>query len=1038
VPPATLPQLFEAQAARDPQAPALLFEGVQISYGELNARANRLARRLVGLGVGPERVAAIALPRAIEPIVGLVATLKAGGVYLPLDVSYPPERTAFMLRDAAPTVLLTTAELDLPDVPGCTRLTMHDLDRDGSSSRHNLCDGDRTAPLTPQHPAYLIYTSGSTGTPKGVAMPAASLVNLFTWHAAHLPVGPGVRTAQFSATGFDVSLHEILSTLVHGRCLAIPSEELRRDPARLVRWLQDNRINQLFLPNVVLAAVCAAADDAGIHLGALRDVLQSGETLVVSEPIRRFLRTRPHLRIHNQYGSAEMQDVTTHTLTADRPDWPAIAPIGRPLWNTDAYLLDDDLRPADEGELYIAGAGLARGYLHSPGLTAERFRPDPFGRPGGRMYRTGDLARRNADGELEYIGRADSQIKIRGFRVELGEVEAVLAARDGVAHAAVTAHSAAGRRQLVGYVVPTDGAALDPAAIGAELAALLPAFMVPATVVVLDALPLTPSGKINRRALPPPAFTTHASNASNASNAGDAARPQTREQRVFCDAFAEVLTVPAVGPDDSLFELGGDSIAAIHLVAAARRAGLEISTREVFEQRTPRGLAAVARAGARPLLPATQPLIWLDQWQLERAQAAMPGLADVLPVTPLQLGLLFHALRDGPQDGYVEQLVIRLTGPLDRGALRAAADALLTRHAALRTGFLCDGVPRPIQLVAERVAVPWQQTELPDVDEAAFARLARQDLHRGFDIGRPPLLRLRLVTMADGEHRLVITYHHLVLDGWSTTLLVRDLCTLYRAGALPPVAPLTDALRWLAGQDRAAAAEAWRLALAGAAPTLVTPQAPPPNATTPAEDPAAVTLDLTEDATTAATELARRHGVTLNTLVLAAWGTLLGELTGHPDVVFGTTASWRPIELPGMQDTVGMFVNTVPVRVRLAGSLADTAARLHTELVTLLAHQHLGLGEIQQLAGWNGSFDTLVVFEHEALRLDPHSVNLDTEPPDGLHLDHIEITDHTHYPIALLATPGRRLRLQLTHRRTGIDPHAMAARLAALLVPNAC
>ncbi|WP_058042040.1 non-ribosomal peptide synthetase [Streptomyces roseifaciens] len=590
-----LPALFEAQAQQSPAAAAVLHEGVEISYAELNARANQLARVLVRCGVGPERVVAVALPRSVHMVTGLLAVLKAGGVYLPVDPEYPAERIAFMLADARPACVLSDAATAavLPDPGEVPSVLVDRLDLDREDAR-DLTDADRPGPLSPDQLAYVIYTSGSTGRPKGVMMPGGALGNLLAWHAAAVPAGPGVRVAQFTAISFDVSVQEILSTLVSGACLVVPPEDVRRDAAAFVAWLRRHEVGKLFAPSLVIEALCEAAAESGEPLPALTDVAQAGEALRLSEPVRRFHRG-VRRRLHNHYGPAETHVVTAFTLPGEEADWPAAAPIGRPVLNTGVYVLDSGLRlapPGVVGELYLAGAQLARGYLQRPGLTAGRFVADPFGGPGTRMYRTGDLVRWNAAGHLEYIGRADRQVKVRGFRIEPGEIEAALARHEDVGQAAVLAREdRPGDTRLVAYVVPGPGRQVRPSELRRHLAALLPDHMVPAVVIGLGALPLTPNGKLDRDALPAPE--------TGAPSAGGV--PRNSREEVLAGLFAEVLRLPSVGIDDDFFALGGHSLLATRLINRIRSVrGVELPVRALFEAPTVAGLAAVVDAAEKP------------------------------------------------------------------------------------------------------------------------------------------------------------------------------------------------------------------------------------------------------------------------------------------------------------------------------------------------------------------------------------------------------------------------------------------------------
>ncbi|MFF3327937.1 non-ribosomal peptide synthetase, partial [Streptomyces sp. NPDC002889] len=408
---------------------------------------------------------------------------------------------------------------------------------------------DRTTPLTPHHPAYVIYTSGSTGQPKGVVMPAGALLNLLEWHHGAVGGEPGTRTAQFTAISFDVSAQEVLSALAFGKTLVIPDEDVRRDAARFAEWLDEERVEELFAPNLVLEALAEAAVEQGRTLPRLRCVAQAGEALTLSHPVREFHRSARDRVLHNHYGPTETHVVTAHTLSADPDDWQLPAPIGRPIANTRAYVLDGGLRPVAAGvvgELYIAGAGVARGYLGRPGLTAERFVADPYDpEPGGRMYRTGDLVRWNPDGELEFIGRADHQVKIRGFRIEPGEVDTVLTDHPDIAQAAVVAREdQPGRTRLVAYVVTRK--TLRPEQVAEFARERLPEYMVPSAVVLLEHLPLTANGKLDRAALPAPEFMP----------TGSGRETRTPQEQIVCDLFAQVLGLPRVGVDDDFFDLG--------------------------------------------------------------------------------------------------------------------------------------------------------------------------------------------------------------------------------------------------------------------------------------------------------------------------------------------------------------------------------------------------------------------------------------------------------------------------------------------------
>nr|WP_281176385.1 non-ribosomal peptide synthetase [Pseudonocardia acaciae] len=582
IPAATVPALFEHQARTTPEAGAVEADDTTWTYAELNAAANRLAHELIAHGTGPEHIVALALPRSPRLATAILAVLKTGAAYLPIDPDYPPTRIELMLRDAHPTLLITNQDThdDLPTTESTPHLVIDHPDTIGRLTNHP--DTNPTGRAHPLHPAYVIYTSGSTGTPKAVVMPSGGLVNLLSWHHRGVGGGPGGKVAQFTAVSFDVSAQEILSTLTSGQTLVVPPDEVRRDAEKLAAWLDRNHVAQLFAPNLVVGALAESAVEHGRDLARLTEIAQAGESLVLGDRLRELCRRTPARRLHNHYGPTETHVATAYTLPSDVEDWPPSSPIGRPIHNTRVFVLDSALRLVPvgvPGELYVAGAGLARGYLGRPGLTAQRFVACPFGGPGERMYRTGDLARWSAEGELEFLGRADEQVKIRGFRIEPGEVEAALRGHPAVARAAVVAREdRPGDKRLVAYVTAT----VEPGVLREHLRARLPEYMVPSAVVALDELPLTPNGKLDRRALPAP----------EVGPAGAPRAPRTPQEQLLAELFAEVLGLARAGVEDDFFALGGHSLLATRLIARIRATlGVELGLRTLFENPTPAGLA---------------------------------------------------------------------------------------------------------------------------------------------------------------------------------------------------------------------------------------------------------------------------------------------------------------------------------------------------------------------------------------------------------------------------------------------------------------
>jgi nonribosomal peptide synthetase DhbF len=588
VPPLTLPALLAAQAARTPAAVAVRYEDESLSYADLDARSNRMARLLIELGAGPEETVALVAPRSVEMLVAMLGIVKAGAAYLPVDPDYPDERIDFMLRDCAPICVLTTTAM-AARTPGNARRIVLDSDvgRDlATRSTAAITDATRTRPLLPAHPVYVIYTSGSTGRPKGVVLPGQAMVNLLAWHAEVVGGGTGTTTAQFASLSFDAAAQEIFSALTSGKTLAVPREDVRKDTQQLVRWMARYRVNELFAPTPVVESVSEAARELDLELPDLREIAQAGEALTLHQSIREFCARVPDRRVHNYYGPTETHVVTGFTVPREMVATGEPPPIGGPIWNTRTYVLDRSLRPVPvgvPGELYLAGVQTARGYLKRPALTAARFVADPYGEPGSRMYRTGDLARWRADGALDFLGRHDFQVKIRGFRVELGEIEVVLARLPDVARVLVVAREdRAGDRRLVAYVVPRAGHQADPAGLRQAAAKVLPEYMVPAAIVVLDTFPLTPNGKVDRAALPAPDYT--------AASRGVAPRDEREEH--LCRLFADILGVPVVGADDNFFDLGGHSLLATRLIGRIRtETSRELNIIDLFDSPTVQGVA---------------------------------------------------------------------------------------------------------------------------------------------------------------------------------------------------------------------------------------------------------------------------------------------------------------------------------------------------------------------------------------------------------------------------------------------------------------
>ncbi|MGW2168791.1 amino acid adenylation domain-containing protein, partial [Streptomyces nondiastaticus] len=807
VPDTTLIALLEDQAARTPDAPALRSVGIELTYAELHARANRLARLLADRGVGPESLVAVCMERSPELVVALLAVLKAGGAYVPIDPEYPAERIGYMLDDARPALLVTSqaVQADLPSAGGPVRLVLDD-ERTRNElvglSAGELDDTERTGVLLPSHPAYVIYTSGSTGRPKGVVITHRNLVNYVTRCVEAYDLGG--TTLLHASISFDAGVTGLYGALTcGGRVIVEPMDE------RLPAALADHELTFLKATPSHLAYLDGFTEDCA----PVSQLMVGGEA-VGGTQLREWRRRHPAVAVVNHYGPTEVTVGCTDYPVTDQDDAESgVLPIGRPMWNTRVFVLDAALQPVPvgaTGELYVAGAQLARGYLGRAGLSAERFVACPFGAPGERMYRTGDVVRWRVDGNLEFLGRADDQVKIRGYRIELGEIEAALASHPLVAQATVVVREdVPGDKRLVGYVVPvetdtgddtaaatadgTGDAAVDPAQVRAHVADRVPDYMVPAVLVVLDALPLTVNGKLDRRALPAPDYGT----------AGAGRAPSSVQEEILCGAFAEVLGLPRVGVDDNFFELGGHSLLAVKLVERLRVLGLPVSVRDLFDTPTAAGLAAVAAAGghggvavpenlipadAEVITPEMLPLVELTAEEIDRITSRIPGgaanVADVYPLAPLQEGLFFHHLMGGEDGGdvYVLPTVLGFDARERVDQFLTALQKVVDRHDILRTAFAWEGLREPVQVVARRAEIPVTEIGLdasPSGGDGDAVERLLAACSPSMDIRRAPLLRACVAgEPGTGRWLLALQSHHLVRDHTTLEVLLGEVRAL--------------------------------------------------------------------------------------------------------------------------------------------------------------------------------------------------------------------------------------------------------------------
>lgn len=1035
-------ELFEAQAERSPGAVAVVCGDVQISYGELNRRANQLAHYLRQLGVGPEVLVGICVERSAEMMVGLLGILKAGAAYMPLDPAYPMDRLAFMLEDAQVSVLLSQ-EQQLERLPAhWSHLICLDTDWEQISA----ADEGNPSPLaTADSIAYVTYTSGSTGKPKGTEVRHQSICRLL-FGVDYVHLDEKQRILHLSPLAFDASTFEIWGALLHGgRCALFAG----RVPTvqSLAEAIERYAINTMWLTASLFNMVI---DEAPLILSGIEQLLAGGEALSVSH-LCQALRHLPETQLINGYGPTEATTFTCCYRIGRAFDRSArSAPIGPPIGNSRVYILDRHWQPVPAGiagELYIGGDGLARGYLRRSEATAERFLPNPFAdAPGERLYRTGDLARYLADSSIEYLGRIDHQVKIRGFRIELGEIEAALIQYRSIKQAVVSVcEYSPGDKRLAAYLVSESEPAPTPAELREYLSTELPEYMLPWAFVMLDALPLNANGKVDRCALPSP-------DRAQQKQEDLYEAPCTPVEEVLAGIWCKVLGVERVSRQDNFFALGGDSIRAILIVSRARERSLDLSIELLFRYQV---LCELAREinfkdTSSNVVERHAPFSLISNADVSKLPE---GIEDAYPLTMLQTGMLFHSESSPGTTTYHDIYSFHLKARLDLEALRAALQQTIVHHPVLRTSFDLSDFSEPIQLVHRHVDVPLQIEDLRHLPEAEqeqkLSAWMEDEKGRSFDWQHPPLLRFRVFLRRDETFQFCLAFHHAILDGWSMATMLTEIFSLYFSflnQAEDVIAPPGLLFRDFVALERKAlggeeSRDYWNQKLSNLTINKLPRWIP---AEAEAETPAVRTLSISIDQQTAEglNRLARIAAAPLKSVLLAAHLRVMELLGGHADVLTGLVSNGR-LETTDGERVLGLFLNTLPFRQKMfGGSWVDLVLQVFETEHELLAHRHYPMAQIQRDYGGPSLFETIFNFTH-------FHVYQNIQEHEGLQVLDIASVAETNYTLMTsfdVDASSSEIQLSLHYNTASLHAeqiksigHLYAATLGAMIrEPQAC
>lgn len=1042
----TLSELIEQQVRCSAHQTCVIHHEQRLSYAALNARANQLAGLLRQLGVGPGQFVAILEPRGLHFVTAMLAIWKAGAAYVPIEPNYPPERVRYMLTHSEVPVVLVgqtglarlrgllsegtplraavcldaLTEVALPGSSACA------LYGPAHFGRFSVADGPALARATDA--AYMIYTSGSTGQPKGAIVRHDGAVNHILAQTHSLGVQGVRRFLQTAPSSSDISVWQLAAPLVLGGVSVIIDSA--SDVEELAQQAQRHRVSLIEVVPVVLQYLIAYLADLAPAQRALPDLrwlMVTGESVSV-ELVNAWLALYPTIAVVNAYGPTEAaDDVCQAIIRAPLPERQLRVPIGWPLANVALYVLDEHFEPLPvgvPGEICVAGVGVGNGYWRQPDKTRERFSPNPFATPHAPvLYRTGDRGRLRDDGCIECLGREDSQIQLNGFRIELGEIEAAARRHPQVKEAVVVVTRAgSARAQLVAFVLARPQLQPESAQVRRFMAACLPTHMVPALVLVLAELPLTPAGKVDQRRLALLALAGGRVQSGAVRGLSDADLAPNQVAQILARLWCEEFGLTEVGLHDNFFDLGGDSLSAVALVAGARHARLHLRPSDIFEQPTLAQLAEVVTQTQPEARPKSAPVLLGG---LPPGVAHDPRLQDAYALSPTQQGIYLHALLSRDKSVYVDQYCFVLHGALDAQRFEASWNRVLQRHPALRAAVSRRHTSRPLQVIWRDVWLPLQQLDgsawPPNSQPEQLAACRNSELGRGFNLETPPLMRLLLVRLAPERHYLIWTHHHLILDGWAMTLVLGEVLTLMHDDAAPATeTPAPPSHRryvdWLHASDNRASRQFWQQSLAGYQPgaALVLPAPVKPELCYAEHD-----VTLSPFLTKALTALAQAHRVTLGTVLHAAWALLLARWSGRDDVVFGMVSSGREGALEGVQQMVGLLITTLPLRLNTAASGSDLGTWLRQVQragANARCHDTLALGQIQhcsELAAGQALFETLLVMANYPA--------LEAACAPGLVLEAAHFRTVPAYALTLLVVPGAALSLRLVYDQQRCD-----------------